>query len=179
MSQLRVHPRRIVVTLGLAIAMLFGTAVVTSPANAGVPSSATAAKIAAALYKSLNSERARNHLPPLRKNVHLVSSAHTHNLSMARRNTMSHQLPGEAFFATRITRAGYRWSSAGENIGWNSDWSLNGAYALERAMYNEHPPADGHRRNILSRSFRDVGIDIYIDAAHHRMWLTEDFGRPA
>ena len=43
-------------------------------------------------------------------------------------------------------------------------------------MYNEVAPYDGHRLNILNRHYRDVGIDIYMDAAHHKMWLTQDFG---
>jgi uncharacterized protein YkwD len=177
MSGSRTRPRRILVTLGLAITMLLGTAVVVTPAEASTPSRATALSIARSVLRTLNAERAHSHLPPLRMNAHLVTSAHRHNVLMAQRNTMSHQLRGEAFFATRITRAGYRWSSAGENIAWNSDWRVNGALAVQRYMYNERPPNDGHRRNILSRSFRDVGIDIYMDAKHHKLWMTEDFGR--
>ncbi|MDT4945595.1 MAG: hypothetical protein QOH14_2328, partial [Pseudonocardiales bacterium] len=33
------------------------------------------------------------------------------------------------------------------------------------------------RRVILNPVYRDVGVDIYMDGAHHKMWLTEDFGR--
>ena len=41
------------------------------------------------------------------------------------------------------------------------------------------PPNDGHRRNILSSTFTVVGVDIYLDPAHGRLWLTEDFARLA
>ena len=43
-------------------------------------------------------------------------------------------------------------------------------------MYNEVPPNDGHRVNILSHTFRQVGIDVYYDARHHKLWFTQDFG---
>ena len=45
-------------------------------------------------------------------------------------------------------------------------------------MYNETPPDDGHRRNILSSSFTEVGIDVVEDTAHGKVWLVTDFGRP-
>jgi hypothetical protein len=44
-------------------------------------------------------------------------------------------------------------------------------------MNAEVAPNNAHKLNIVSKSFRDVGVDIYMDAAHHRMWLTQDFGR--
>ncbi len=124
----------------------------------------------------MNQERAANGRPALRMNSLLIRSAHAHNLTMARYNTMSHQLPNEPFFANRILAAGYNYSTAGENIGWNSDRSLSGVIGLQKVMYNEVPPDDGHRLNILSGSYRDVGIDVYFDTAHGKVWLTEDFG---
>jgi uncharacterized protein YkwD len=165
------------ITFGLVAVMLLAGTVHVSPASAATPTRTTVAGIVHALYHALNSERHRSHLPPLRANSRLVASAHSHNLAMARKNTMSHQLPGEATFSARISNTGYDWSSAGENIAWNSDWTLSGAYALQRYMYNEKAPNNAHKLNITSKSFRDVGIDIYMDAAHHRMWLTQDFGK--
>jgi uncharacterized protein YkwD len=148
-----------------------------SPAAAATPTATHASAIASQVLLLLNHERAAHRLPSLRMNSHLITSAHAHNVTMARNNKMSHQLAGEANFADRITHAGYRWQTAGENIGWNSDWSLNGALLLQRIMYNEKAPADGHRRNILNRSYRDVGIHIVMDTTHHKMWITLDFGR--
>jgi uncharacterized protein YkwD len=45
-------------------------------------------------------------------------------------------------------------------------------------MYDEAPPNDGHRRNILSATFVDVGVDVIEDKTHGRVWLTTDFGHP-
>jgi hypothetical protein len=56
-----------------------------------------------------------------------------------------------------------------------TDWSLSGILALHRAMYQEIAPNDSHRRAILSTTYRDVGVDIVMDGAHHKAWITEDF----
>jgi uncharacterized protein YkwD len=127
----------------------------------------------------LNRQRHRMGRAPLHMNSKLILSAHRHDLRMARRNRLSHQLRGEAYFADRISRTGYRWRSVGENIGWTSDRSLKGLLALEDAMFHEKPPDNGHRLNIINRSFRDVGIDVYWDRTHHKLWFTQDFGQPA
>jgi uncharacterized protein YkwD len=112
-------------------------------------------------------------------NSRLITSAHAHDVEMALTDDMSHQLRGEANFTNRIARAGYRWIAAGENIGWTTLETSAGLQALERSMYNEKPPNDGHRQNILSKTYRDIGIDVYFDRVHHRMWFTQDFGRAA
>jgi uncharacterized protein YkwD len=132
--------------------------------------------MAYAVLNLLNSERAKHNLPALRMNSQLIASAHSHNLAMAAHNTMSHQVAGEASLGTRISRAGYSWRAVGENIGWNGSMSTSAALSLERMMYNEGP-GGGHYENIVSTTYRDVGIDVYLDQQHHKLWLTEDFGR--
>lgn len=156
--------------LGAAVT-LAGIVAGTGPAQAASPAESGAAS---SVFGLLNSERAANRLPPLQPSVALGSSAHAHNLAMAAAQTMSHQVPGEPDLGTRISRAGVAWHSIAENIGWNSDHSTAGADALEVLMYDEQPPNDGHRRNILSTSVRYVGVDVYIDGGGH-LWLTEDF----
>jgi uncharacterized protein YkwD len=130
-----------------------------------------------AVLDELNDERADHGLPGLKLNSKLVSSAHTHNLAMAKANTLSHQLGGEAALGSRVSAAGYQWSMVGENIAYNSDRSGGGVLAVQKAMYNEKPPDDGHRKNILNKKFDDVGIDVINDSVHGRVWLVTDFGR--
>ena len=134
--------------------------------------------ISNAVLSLLNSERAANHLKPLTASTQLITSARNHNLAMARANTMSHQVAGEPALGTRETAAGYQWSWAGENIGWNSDMSLPGVLLLQKTMYNEQAPNNGHRLNILNSHFTNIGVDVYLDNTNHRIWLTTDFGRP-
>lgn len=149
-----------------------------SPASAAAIRSTAQRRIADAVLAVLNQERVQHGRTRLRMNAKLIDSAHGHNLRMARQNTMSHQLPGEPYFATRIEDAGYDYDWAGENVGWNSEMSLAGVLALEIEMFDELPPDDGHRQNILSAHFSDVGIDVYFDNVNHKVWLTEDFGHP-
>ena len=134
---------------------------------------------ASTVLAQLNSERAQNGLAPLVANGTLTGTAHAHNLQMAQTNTMSHQLPGEATLGGRISAAGYNWRAVGENVGWTTNRSQAGAMSIETQMYNETPPDDGHRLNILSTAFTQVGIDVIVDSATGRLWLTEDFGQPA
>ena len=147
----------------------------TSAAPAGIvdePSYATA------VLNMLNSERASHGLPVLVSNSKLVCSAYHHNLNMAAANTMSHQLPGEPDVGARESACGYTWTRWAENIGWSTDLSVNGATSLETEMYNEVPPNDGHRLNILSPNLTQIGVSVIIDNTHHKVWLTEDFGTP-
>jgi uncharacterized protein YkwD len=139
---------------------------------------ATRSDWADAVLDELNAERADHGLPALKLNSKLVSSAHTHNLAMAKANTLSHQLSGEAALGSRVSDAGYSWSTVGENIAYNSSRTESGVLAVQKAMYNEKPPDDGHRQNILNKKFVDVGIDVINDSVHGKVWLVTDFGRP-
>ena len=174
--------------LGLLVALAVALAVLATPrfapAAGADPFAAnhtekTAQNYARAMLHLLNKERAAHHLRKLTMNKKLILSAHRHNLAMAKANEMSHQVKGEKFFADRISAAHYKWLSAGENIGWNSEQTQSGLNYLEREMYHEKAPDNGHRLNILDKHFRNIGIDVYFDKKHHKMWFTQDFGQPA
>ncbi|WP_375501074.1 CAP domain-containing protein [uncultured Jatrophihabitans sp.] len=163
----------LLVALGLVVALLFPLFIGTAAADART---STERSIANAVTALLNSERQANHLRALRTDVRLISSARSHNLAMARRNTMAHQLRGESALGRRLDRAGYRWTQDGENIGYKNRLTTAAALALQKAMYHERAPYNGHRLNILNKHFRHVGVDVYLDRAHHKIWLTVDFG---
>jgi uncharacterized protein YkwD len=93
---------------------------------------------------------------------------------------LSHQCPGEPDLGARETAAGVHWTAAGENIGEGGPVAdstaaiAQMAVGLTRAMLNEKPPDDGHRRNILSSSFTHIGIAVFRDSSG-TVWLTQDF----
>jgi uncharacterized protein YkwD len=170
----------LIATVAVAIAVMAAPQFTTAASARALPKTPASARIfAKSMLHLLNTERKANHLKPLVMNNKLIVSAHRHNLAMAKADLMSHQVPGEAFFADRITAAHYNWMAAGENIGWNSAMNRPGLRSLERDMYNEKAPNNGHRLNILDRSFRNVGIDVYFDKSNGKMWFTQDFGQPA
>jgi uncharacterized protein YkwD len=147
------------------------------PAAAALPQrTAFENTVAWAVKRLVNVQRALHGLKPVYMDNALRLSARRHNVQMASFDQMSHQLPNEPWFGRREQLAGYWWNWAGENIGWNSDIGVSGALLLQRLMYNEQPPEDGHRLNILNAHYHNVGVDVYFDHVHHKMWLTTDFG---
>jgi uncharacterized protein YkwD len=139
---------------------------------------ATNSAWANAVLAELNAERADHGLRALKMNSKLISAAHSHNLAMAKANTLSHQLNSEAALGSRISAAGYRWSAVAENVAYSASRSKGGVLAMQRMMYNEKPPDDGHHQNIVNKAYVDVGIDVINDSVHGKVWLVTDFGRP-
>jgi uncharacterized protein YkwD len=135
---------------------------VTAPPVYAVPATVS---MATQMLGLMNAERAGYGRPALRMNAALIRSAHNHNLRMASANTMEHLLPGEPGFLARLLQAGYSPRAAAENIAWNSNWTLDGVLYLQRIMYNEVAPNDGHRVNILNPTYREDGVDVDFDTA--------------
>jgi uncharacterized protein YkwD len=134
---------------------------------------------AQAVLDQVNAWRTAAGLRPYVMLTGLVASAHKHNLTMAAGCGLSHQCPGEAPFGDRIHAEGVNWSSAGENCGVggaaNNPTAITAAAkGLDQAMFDEKPPGDGHRRNLLSSSFTHIGIDVIRDSKGS-VWLTQDF----
>jgi len=126
---------------------------------------------------AINASRRDAGLHALKWNSGLQTSARQHSQAMANSNTLSHQAPGEADLGKRESDAGVFWWWAGENIAMSSSLTAQAALDLESAMVNEQPPNDGHRQNILAGNAQAVGVAVLFDAAHHRLWLTEDFAQ--
>src|SRR5215210_9311010 len=107
----------------------------------------------------LNGERARNHLRPLRLSRKLSRAARRHSRAMAHGRFFSHTSLSGASFVDRIRSTGYlaraRSWSVGENIAYGS-----GGRATPRAIGGAWMNSPGHRANILSSSFRAIGIGI-------------------
>ncbi len=132
------------------------------------------------LLAQINKLRAAHGLPPYALLGGLNASAHKHNLQMMGTCGMSHQCPGEPSLGSRISAQGVHWTSCGENIGYSGPHPdktsalISAAEGLTTAMYNETPPDDGHRRNLLSTQFHYIGIDVVRDGSG-TVWLTQDF----
>jgi uncharacterized protein YkwD len=149
-------------------------------ASASQPSGTASSAAAAQVLTVINQARAQQGLPALAISSGLNTSSAAHTSVMAGDCGLSHQCPGEPPLGTRISNAGVQWTSAGENIGEGgpvaNDTSAitQMAVNLTQSMLNEKPPDDGHRMNILSSSFRFIGITVFIDAKG-TVWMTQDF----
>ena len=154
---------------------------VPSPGTGNNGSSSTptsqAQQLARYVFGLINHDRVTMGLPAYNWSNALAGGAHLHNLRMMAYGQLSHQCPGEPGLGTRITNDGIAWRAAGENIGWsNYPDPQQGVLMNHQSMMAEKPPDDGHRQNILSTSFKLVGIDVLVDA-HQNVWLTEDFAQ--
>jgi uncharacterized protein YkwD len=135
---------------------------------------------AAQVLTLINQARAQAGLPAYTLSSGLASSSRAHSLVMADGCGLAHQCPGEASVGDRITAAGVQWTSFGENIGDGGPVANTAAAIAQMAlgltdsMINEQPPDDGHRLNILSSSFRFIGIFVFRDAGG-TVWMTQDF----
>lgn len=125
----------------------------------------------------INRERSRRGLRPLRLHPRLTVASVRHSRNMVRRDFFAH-----GNFVARVLNAGYvrrraAWA-LGENLAWGSD-----RLATPRAIVRAWMRSPGHRRNILSRRFRDIGIGIVAGApgaggaANLSATYTTDFGR--
>lgn len=115
-----------------------------------------------------NRQRRAHGCAPLRSSTALRKSSRGHTVTMALHNQMSHQLPGEPKFSTRITRAGYtNWRLVAENVA----RGFSGPRAVVRAWMQ----SPSHRRNILNCRLRDMGVGVVLQGG--QLWWTQNFGR--
>jgi uncharacterized protein YkwD len=96
-----------------------------------------------------NRYRATHGLPPLTANPHLMSSAQAHADDMAARGVLGHTGSDGSSPFQRMTRAGYSWSAAAENI---ARGSLTPAQVM--ALWESDL---SHWVNIMG-PYRDIGI---------------------
>ncbi|MQY36773.1 hypothetical protein SRB17_47750 [Streptomyces sp. RB17] len=114
----------------------------------------------------VNKERAGAGCGPLTEDPQLEKAAQSHSDDMAARQFFDHTNPDGADPGQRITAAGYRWSTYGENI---ARGQQTAAAVMESWMNSP-----GHRANILNCSFKDVGVGVHKGAGGP--WWTQDFG---
>jgi uncharacterized protein YkwD len=174
-------PFRTAVALAAALSLLLAAAPTASAAcrNArATTESATNHALVRATLCVLNVHRARHDLGALRLNRKLSTAARRHSRAMVRERFFSHESPNGASFVDRIRATGYlegaqSWS-AGENIAYGS-----GTRSTPRSIGRAWMNSPGHRANILSESFVQIGIGIAsgTPVGAGGATYTTDFGR--
>ncbi|MFG2980237.1 CAP domain-containing protein [Streptomyces sp. NPDC048258] len=119
---------------------------------------------AAAVLSLVNQERAAAGCPALTLNAKLTKAAQDHSADMAAHSNMSHTGSDGSDPGARITRAGYTWSTYGENVAYG--------YSTPEKVMEGWMNSPGHRQNILNCSFKEIGIGL---AEPNHYW-TQDFG---
>jgi Cysteine-rich secretory protein family/FG-GAP-like repeat/FG-GAP repeat len=123
---------------------------------------------------------------PLAWSSQLSDASLLHNQQMIAANVQSHQVAGEPGLDGRANNAGYTgWSNLGENIFayGKSVFSTHGAFAIDWGYGPGGIQIDsGHRTNMMSSAYREVGIGITPSTGTGNgvttgpLVVTEDFG---
>lgn len=103
----------------------------------------------------VNRERSARNLRPRPK---LKEAAQAHTRYMRKHNCFSHQCPGEPALETRVRRAGYLRGARTYNLG--EVVARNRARATPRAIVRQLMGSPGHRQQLMSSSFRHIGVGV-------------------
>lgn len=121
-------------------------------------------------WYGVNALRALNDLPPLNYNPVLVGTALAHSQDMAANQYFDHASQDGTTPGERIKATGLKTNLRGENIdlGYTDPfWALSGWYISEQ----------GHRDNLLSENYTDMGVGFAYCEATNKFYGTQDFAR--
>lgn len=168
-----------------AVATCISVIALPSAVALGRPGSAPSAASVSSVLRLLNAERSKRGLRPLRENPLLAKAALWQTHDMVARRYFAHQRQGGPDFVARIRRTGYlsgakSWA-LGENIA-----AGEGSSSVE-SLVRAWMASPGHRHNILSKTYRDIGIGLVLDSPYkgasaaaggpEALTITTDFGR--
>jgi uncharacterized protein YkwD len=118
-----------------------------------------------------NVERAANGCGNLSIDATLTKVAQAHSQDMADNNFFDHDSQDGRSAFDRMSAAGYRYSTAAENI---AAGQSSPASVVDGWMNSE-----GHRANILNCSLKEIGVGYAVSSSStYRTYWTQDFGTP-
>lgn len=121
------------------------------------------------VIKLVNSERAKNGLPALKANWQVSRVARYKSQDMIDKNYFSHTSPTYGSPFRMLETFGVSFSAAGENIAMGQ--------RTPSEVMNAWMGSPGHRNNILSPSFTEIGIGL-AKSANGRYYWTQMFIKP-
>lgn len=124
--------------------------------------SAGVAGVASEVIRITNVQRQAAGLSPVAAHPQLMSAALAHSNDQAAMQRMSHTGSDGSSAGDRITRAGYRWRTWGENVAMG--------YSSADAAMDGWMNSPGHRANILSSSMVDIGVAAVTGADGRIYW---------
>jgi uncharacterized protein YkwD len=174
--------RRRCIMLALLVAALVapaGANAADCPAADVVPGADNLPAIGQATLCLLNEQRAQHGVKALRVNTRLGTASISYSQRMVAQAFFDHEAPDGTTLVQRLTSVGYLdggddWV-VGENIGWGQ-----GPLSTPRAMVDAWMNSAGHRRNILSDEYAEIGLGLALGTPESATWgatYTTDFGR--
>jgi uncharacterized protein YkwD len=116
-----------------------------------------------------NAERQKNGLAPLAMNAQLNDAAQGYSQVLASSGCFEHTCGPVPDFADRAKQAGYTgWNALGENIA--------AGYPSAEAVVAGWMNSPGHRANILSPKFTEMGIGLVSGSGKFGTYWAQEFG---
>jgi uncharacterized protein YkwD len=144
------------------------------------PAPAAAADVAARVLALTNQARSQprrcgnesfDAAAPLRSNAQLDQAAAAHAEDMARLGLLQHEGRDGSSAAQRVSRAGYRWGSVGENI-------ASGQSSADQVVA-EWTRSPDHCANLMNPRFTDMGVAYAVNMnSEGGIYWAQEFGRP-
>lgn len=113
------------------------------------------------VLRLVNEERAKAGLSELKLDAAVTAAANVRAKEI--KQSFSHTRPDGSSFSTALTEQGAAYRGSGENIAW-------GQKTPEQVM-NAWMNSDGHRANILNKSFTNLGVGYYLDESGTAHWV--------
>jgi uncharacterized protein YkwD len=119
----------------------------------------------------VNAARVADGKQPLAYNGALTAAAQSYAQLMANTGCFSHTCPPVTYFVDRVVQAGYSpWSYLGENIA--------GGQQTADEVFEAWMNSSGHRSNILSANYADIGVGMALGGYFGIYWVQEFGSQP-
>ncbi len=158
-----VRIRLLACTLALVTSVAFRQPAVV--AAAGPETDAAVARV----LELTNVERERVGVPPLALSTELTSAAQSYSVVLATSGCFAHTCGPVPDMAERVGEAGYQgWTAIAENIA--------AGYPTPEAVVAGWMSSPGHRANLLSPNYAEIGIGLATGGGRYGTFWTQDFG---
>ena len=152
-------------------AALMATPLLAAPASASAacaggdvaPTQANGAVVRHATLCLLNEQRASHGLRKLRSSAKLRSAAQAFTWAMVRNDFFDHVSPGGSTLMSRVRSTAYTAGARGWALGENIAWGA-GYRGTPKAIVDAWMHSSGHRHNILTGRFTEIGIGVVAGA---------------
>jgi uncharacterized protein YkwD len=175
-------PRRLLTAFTAALALGLAAPAGASAACADtdvLPTTETLPVVATATVCLLNEERAAHGLEPVQENTALTRASLAYSRRLVAESFFAHEAPDGTDVVDRLTAAGYIRPGSGWEVGENLAWA-QGVLASPRNVVKAWMESPGHKANVLTRSYREIGVGIVLGtptAGPDGSTFTTNFGR--
>lgn len=119
-------------------------------------------------FRMLNRTRQKAGVPPLEYDGDLATIAHLHALDMAHCRYVDHYSQTGISFLERCSRSNFEGECTGEN--------LAAGYDTPKEVMEAWLQSPGHRKNLLSRTHKKIGIGVVEVDGRSRAYWSQNFG---